>query len=215
MCHVYTLLQKIRERPGFYLGSKNLSHLHHFMCGFAYGILENKTTERKPVSYNPYSLQGFNGFVHRYYNESTTKSERTLIIDHTNSEEEAFDKYYELLDDFTKRRTKHLIRCASCGCAVDVAQQKTCPYCSSEKMRNLQCPCCGYYTIIDNIDFCKVCFWFYGEVPDEKFGFLFGVNHQPLEKAKANFKQFGTVADGLAAEVRSPLPEELPENNVD
>lgn len=204
----YEMLQKIKERPALFIGEKNLSHLSHFINGYSYRAAE---TDQSFCG----CLPGFGEFVHRYYNLSTSMSGEKLIIEREDSEEKAFEKFYELLDNFTERKIKHLVRCSSCGHAVDADQHKTCPNCSCEKMRNLQCPCCGNYTIIDNIDFCRVCFWFYGEEPYEILEFLFSVNHHYLRDAKENYQQYGAIDLRYKSYTRPPLPEELPENNMD
>jgi hypothetical protein len=124
-----TLLNKIRERPVLYLGKKSLAFLTSFMHGFeegvyvgtweastALGFYENyqkAITSKLLVSQVPdYSRTHhlFNEFVHTHYsNVSGTfipyaaKSAAYLISEMSNSEEEAFDTYFELHDEFLKQ----------------------------------------------------------------------------------------------------------------
>jgi len=117
----YYFLQRIRERPGLWLGEKSLKALVHFWHG--YSCREHVEAWEKMTSRDffqnfaeaansgslglPsfYSKHEFNGFVHRYYCvEITTMSGEYLISEKSNSEEEAFDKYFELLDAFCEQK---------------------------------------------------------------------------------------------------------------
>ena len=110
---VFILLQEVRKRPGIYLGGKSLTALEYFLYGFGFGSdverwmkgLGHNIAERDcPVCQNtiqPYydCLGGFTSFVCTYYNLVLgAKNGETIIRENTNSEEEAFDKFYEILD---------------------------------------------------------------------------------------------------------------------
>ena len=91
-------------------------------------------------------------------------------------------------------------------------------------MKRIECPCCGYYTqkVRDDakhpytcFEICKVCFWQYDEVAHDKPETLIGANGVTLNEAIGNYKKYGvseTRFIGIGY-VRSPLQEELPENN--
>ena len=116
----YFLLQKIREKPGLFLGKKSLEALTHFWDGYGYrnfieswenttgrDFFENYEEARQSnVGCEPreqHFLYGFDAFVHEYYNcEMSTLNGTGLISKNSNSEEEAFDKFFELLDEFLK-----------------------------------------------------------------------------------------------------------------
>ena len=87
------LLQKIREQPGLYLGTKNLMYLHHFYGGYVFKTGEIILDYR-------YSLHGFDEYVHQYYNDISTNNWAGLIVERSSSQGEAFDKFYDLLDSF-------------------------------------------------------------------------------------------------------------------
>lgn len=82
---------------------------------------------------------------------------------------------------------------------------------------NIECPCCGYFTIDSEdeviVEICPVCFWQYDEVahinPDE----IIGANHVSMNEAKKNFKKYGASEKQFQNKVRQPLFNELPENN--
>lgn len=85
-----------------------------------------------------------------------------------------------------------------------------------------QCPCCGYYTLTMRADhvpveWCPVCWW-EDDCGEETFGVDAperpqGPNHVQLWQARENFADFGACAKHIKQFVRSPLLEELPENN--
>ncbi len=86
-------------------------------------------------------------------------------------------------------------------------------------MGRVQCPCCGYYPYKDYedafFDICPICYWQYEETshdtPDKPSG---GANGMlSLNEARENFKRIGAIEQRVKKFVRSPFPEELPENN--
>ena len=88
---VYNLLQKIKKRPELYLGEKNLHFLFHFINGYTHRLCEEDP-------YYTCCLDGFYQFVWLYYNDSSVGGWCEMISYNINSPEEAFDKFFELLD---------------------------------------------------------------------------------------------------------------------
>lgn len=84
-------------------------------------------------------------------------------------------------------------------------------------IRRLQCPCCGYYTVVSDdeviVDTCDVCFWQYDAVAHDKPARNIGANHISLNQARENYKRFGVCKIQFKDMVRAPLEVELPENN--
>jgi len=106
MVSLIDLLKKIYDKPGLYLSVKSLPLLTHFICGYGLGELSCK--DRYPnitISDDTRFWRDFNRFVHLYYKcEMGAMREGTLIAKYCDSDEEAFDKYFELLDMFLKQR---------------------------------------------------------------------------------------------------------------
>jgi len=132
-----TLIEEIRKCPGLFLGKKSLLYLKHFLAGYQMGedvgiwetstgrnYFENqneanqsRTASTQGYDYTLESCQ-FNEFVYTHYN-CTTEIEGVLlhstmcveyfILEKSNSDEEAFDKYFELRDAFIKQRKKEQI----------------------------------------------------------------------------------------------------------
>jgi len=120
----YSFIQEIRERPALWLGEKSLKALVQFWDGYSFrehveawerltgrNFFENFNeaicSEIPGVSSGPhlYSKSGFNKFVHLHYNcEIGVMSAYWLISSKSKSEEEAFDKFLELLDEFLEQK---------------------------------------------------------------------------------------------------------------
>ena len=114
------LLQKIRERPGLFLGEKSLKTLGHFWAGYGFKeameIWEKSTgqnffehydeairSDLRPEQNGRHFMDGFDQYVHSHYNCIVGAQSGTgLISEKSESEEEAFDKFFELLDEFSK-----------------------------------------------------------------------------------------------------------------
>ena len=87
-------------------------------------------------------------------------------------------------------------------------------------MKRVKCPCCGNYTHYEDFylfEFCGVCKWQYDEVAHDTPDISIGANKVSLNEARENYKKYGVckpwrIGDELN---REPLPEELPENNLD
>jgi len=114
----YLMLQEIRKRPGLFLGKVSLEALDHFLFGYdmrewAYRY-KNQTgkeffenfdeANKTPLDNDELDCSNpddFNNFVHSHYNHKmSTLNEFSLLSRKCNSDEEAFFKYFELLDQF-------------------------------------------------------------------------------------------------------------------
>ena len=116
------LLSKIRETPRQFLLEKSLAFLTHFIQGYSYrhhveeweattGLdftMHCEETRHIPSTRAPEFakfMRQFYRYVCLHYNqEFSSYSPMTIISMNSNSEEEAFDKYFELLDEFLKKR---------------------------------------------------------------------------------------------------------------
>ena len=121
----YVLLQEIRKEPRFYLGTKSLEFLVHFWHGYGYGgavkewekslgkkLEDCEVTIDFAVQYaldsnssNHRFMDGFDEFVRSYYKSTLAAISGTgLILGNSSSDEEAFDKFFELFDEFLKQK---------------------------------------------------------------------------------------------------------------
>jgi len=111
-------LSKIRKRPGLHLGEKSLKALMHFWHGYSFReAVERweKATGRDFFEHYDEAIKsditripdndfmsGFEEFAYSHYKHETytTLGWQYLISKNCNSEEEAFDKFFELLEEF-------------------------------------------------------------------------------------------------------------------
>lgn len=96
MDKLYDLLQKIRVRPGLYIGRPSLTLLHGFIIGYIYrDCLDNANSGN--------CLDGFREFVAARYEMNTDHGWADFIqFFNINDEQEAFNEFYRLLDEFIK-----------------------------------------------------------------------------------------------------------------
>ena len=90
---IFDLLQDIRKRPNLYLGEASLELLNAFIggCSF-YCLIVN--------GYYPEFFPGFQEFVQTRYDIHTVHGWWSIIRSFCANDEEAFYKFFELLDEF-------------------------------------------------------------------------------------------------------------------
>jgi hypothetical protein len=97
--NLYDILDKMRERPGMYLGSHSITRLEAFICGFYEGS-NDEVPENPPFG-------DFNDFVGKFYGKYTTAGWKNLILaDHYGNEQEALDRFFVLLDEYRENPNK-------------------------------------------------------------------------------------------------------------
>lgn len=97
---LYVLLQDIRERPELYLGKKSVERLCHFINGYREHETYTVDTVKNDWMYD------LKRYIEGYYNLNTDHNWSSLMQFFSNTEEEAFDKFYEFFDEFWKNKTK-------------------------------------------------------------------------------------------------------------
>jgi len=119
---VYCMLQQIRKRPGLFIGVKSLTALGHYLRGYTFRIKTELWMKNTGANFSDdydffsstthfarYSdcLDKFDMFVYTHYNvKMGAKSGNTVILENCQSEEEAFNKFYELLDAYFDEQRK-------------------------------------------------------------------------------------------------------------
>jgi len=86
-------LLKIKENPDKYIGEKSIKKLNVFICGY---VLSQSDENGKP----PEELPGFYEFIQKKYNTMIARSWAEIILFHSISDEQAFDEFYSVLDEF-------------------------------------------------------------------------------------------------------------------
>ena len=87
------VLYLIKENPDEYIGTRSLERLYCFIHGYAKcQYIKDGTT--------PIWLEEFMSYLQEKYSEKRCIGVPSIIRQITLSDEEAFTKYYELLEDF-------------------------------------------------------------------------------------------------------------------
>ena len=101
---IYEALQKIKDKPGMYIGKPSITILHHFLVGyqFARSELGIELTESEDEFY-----EHFHFWVQRRFEVRTSNSWANIILLFTRDEKDGFECFFKLLDEF-KQRDKSL-----------------------------------------------------------------------------------------------------------
>ncbi|MCL2853727.1 MAG: hypothetical protein FWE20_12000 [Defluviitaleaceae bacterium] len=84
-------------------------------------------------------------------------------------------------------------------------------------MSRVRCPCCGYFTHEEGLELfeiCEVCGWQYNGVAHDKPDMSGGANKVSLNQARENLKEFGASELRFRSNMRAPMQEEMPNNNM-
>ncbi len=89
----------LRKRPAMYLGRKSLTAFVDFTFGYSFAMEQYAIEDRNN---DPFLIPGeFHEWVRNWYKiEPTAKGWWNLILERTDSEETALDKFFELYDEF-------------------------------------------------------------------------------------------------------------------
>ncbi len=95
---LFDILKKIQAKPGLYLGKPSVSDLFMFLAGY-------KTARRelgiKPNEQENHFYREFHEFVQNKYQIKTANSWAKIIRLYCRDEKEGFQRFFELLDEFS------------------------------------------------------------------------------------------------------------------
>ena len=97
---VRDLLREIRERPALWLNAKTLTGLKCLLMGYeiACAVHDIAETERLP---DDVPWQGFSDWLaERYDKVGWTVDWHWLLVEHSRSQEDAFDRFFDLLAEY-------------------------------------------------------------------------------------------------------------------
>lgn len=90
-------LIKVKENPIKFLGKKSMERLHIFIMGYV-------LSQADEVGTYPEWRGEFMDYVQQKYGENRCIDIATIITYNSLSDEDAFDKYYELLQEFFHKK---------------------------------------------------------------------------------------------------------------
>ena len=99
MASFYELLDKIRCKPGTYLGSPSVSSLYMFLCGYGFSRQEQgleMTAEEK-------EFERFQPWVQERFGIQASVSWAKIILLYSSDERGGFELFYELWNEFLKQ----------------------------------------------------------------------------------------------------------------
>jgi hypothetical protein len=102
MTDLCELLYQIKQRPGMFLDTPSIKSLQMLMMG--YNIA--RRDQNIPLTKQELEFQGFQQWVQDKYNVLSSKSWATIILENSQDERDAFDKFFELFEEFTHEISK-------------------------------------------------------------------------------------------------------------
>lgn len=96
-----SLIEAIRLHPGMYFGSKSLTAFYHFLTGFQMGCCSYQVAEDRLGLEIPSDFHDW--VAYRTHFRESTLGWCNMIVATTESEEAAFDRFFELLEEHSAR----------------------------------------------------------------------------------------------------------------
>ncbi|MCI0446992.1 hypothetical protein L0152_27785 [bacterium] len=99
MDHLYELLQKIKERPGLYLGQRSITRLHAFIGGYSLAQHELGV----PSLETEHILGEFQEWIQHRFEIGSSHSWAQIILFYSEDEQEAFQQFFDLFEEFLEQ----------------------------------------------------------------------------------------------------------------
>lgn len=90
------LLERIKKRPGMYLGKPSITRLNMLLTGYSLARLELGLEETKEEQ----EFSQFQEWIEQKYQSKSTEGWDTLILKHSDDEKGAFNQFFILYDEF-------------------------------------------------------------------------------------------------------------------
>jgi hypothetical protein len=102
MSTYYDLLEQIRRKPGLYLGSPSISNLYMFLHGYQFAHRQLGVSS----SAQEQQFQKFQPWLQQKFGIKTSQSWSQLILFHARDEQDAFERFFELFQEFTQSQSE-------------------------------------------------------------------------------------------------------------
>ena len=92
---LYNFIERVKNSvsPGLYIGKVSLLNFQLYLQGFTRAQWEMTGT-------HPKEFYDFITYIGEYFNEGSNRGWASIILKNTTSEEEAFDTFYRLFEEF-------------------------------------------------------------------------------------------------------------------
>ena len=97
MASIITVLKRIEENPLLYLGKKDVGRLRNFITGYLICEEDNGKNE------STFIFESFKDYFNSIYGLRSYYDYSSVIRQECQSEEEAFDKFFQLFNEFFVR----------------------------------------------------------------------------------------------------------------
>lgn len=128
------IVEKIRARPGMWLGCKSITALWHFLHGYEFARLERG--ERFADELFPLDFGWFGEYTAAFSDMGLCAGWRNHILDICGGgdEERALEKFFELFDEFGKIRPKKMFKAvlSAENIAFNVEMRRCCKVCGAD-----------------------------------------------------------------------------------
>ena len=105
MNHSYQeLLQQIQKKPGLYIENASISKLYIFLTGYQFARRQLNI----PISTEEYELQHFQSWLQEKFGIKTSQSWSQIILAYSADEQDAFERFFNLLEEFWQHKSEHL-----------------------------------------------------------------------------------------------------------
>jgi hypothetical protein len=96
MHEYYDLLHKIQKKPGLYIGNPSITNLYMFLTGYLFA----RRQLNLPLSVEEREFQNFQPWLQAKFGIKSSQAWSRLILFYTPDERDAFDHFFELLEEF-------------------------------------------------------------------------------------------------------------------
>lgn len=99
--YLYHLLERIKQRPGMYIGQCSITRLNMLLVGYSQARMElglPRTEQEK-------SFDHFQEWIQNKYNVTASQGWDSIILANSTDEKDAFYKFFQLFEQFTKQET--------------------------------------------------------------------------------------------------------------
>lgn len=94
--YLYSLLQRIEERPGMYLGRRSIIRLRMLLAGYSLARRELNL----PITAQEKEFDRFQAWIEQRFNISSTQGWDSIILFHSTDEREALERFFRLFEQF-------------------------------------------------------------------------------------------------------------------
>ncbi len=98
------LLQQIKKKPGLYIGNASISNLYMFLTGYQFARRQLNI----PTSIEEQEFQHFQPWLQEKFGVQTSQSWSQIILFYSANEQDAFERFFNLLHEFRQHQDEHL-----------------------------------------------------------------------------------------------------------